>query len=353
MDGPQPPRPSRLSWAVSAALGVASGILLVSQGGINTRLRRDALGDSPIPTACISFSVGLVAVAAVAATHGRLSGVRRDWSFRTAPWYAYLSGLLGPLYVVAAVLLAERLGFAAFQLCTILGQMLVSCLLDGCGLLGLQRRRPTPLHLVALVGLATGTVLAIEGVHDGVSDDPWWQVALFALCATGAGSILPIQAMVNATMAKHLRTPFRAVAFSFFMGAVVLALISGGVLAASGPLSGVRSGEAWMYTGGLCGAFFVTSNAIGIPRIGAAGYSAIFVASQLTTAFAYDAIGAFGFDVVRPTARRVAGVLLATASAVVYQLLPRSAQQPDSPSEEVPEAVVGLAMTTETHTYMS
>ena len=101
---------------------------------------------------------------------------------------------------------------------------------------------------------------------------------------------------------------------------------------------------------GLCGVFLVTSNVVGVPRIGAAGFSAIFVAAQLVTAFVYDSVGAFDFQVrvarasnrvssllhpsvlacntpcasqvVTPTGRRVVGLLLAMAAAVLYQIAP-------------------------------
>jgi hypothetical protein len=94
----------------------------VCQNGINTNLRHVALGDSAFLTACVSFSIGLAAISAIAIAHGQLRGVRRDWSFRDAPWYAYLGGVVGPVYVVIAIFLAEQLGFATFQLCTICGR---------------------------------------------------------------------------------------------------------------------------------------------------------------------------------------------------------------------------------------
>lgn len=316
--------PGRAQKSVAVALGAGAGVVLVSQNGINTNLRRKALDDSPVPTAFVSFAIGLVAISALALAHGQLSGVRRDWSLRQAPWYAYLGGVLGPVYVVAAVVISERLGFAAYQLCAILGQVLAALAIDSCGFLGLQRRRPSPLRLVALLTLSSGTALTVEGIGDQLSGKPWWEIGLYSLAATTAGSIFPVQAMCNKAMQAHVHTPFRAVVVSFIGGSTILFSISAVVVTVSGPLD-VRPGEAWMWTGGLCGAFIVTGNVIGVPRIGAAAYTAVFVACQLATAFVYDSIGAFEFDTIHPTGRRIAGVLLATASAVAYQLAPSTA----------------------------
>jgi uncharacterized membrane protein YdcZ (DUF606 family) len=106
---------TRSTRALAACLGAISGVLLVCQNGINTNLRHAALGEAPFVTACVSFSVGLAAISAVALAHGRLAGVRSDWSFRGAPWYAYMGGVIGPVYVVVSLLLTEQLGYATFQ----------------------------------------------------------------------------------------------------------------------------------------------------------------------------------------------------------------------------------------------
>ena len=57
--------------------------------------------------------------------------------------------------------------------------------------------------------------------------------------------------------------------------------------------------------------------------IGAAAYSAMFIASQLFTAFVFDAVGAFDFVHRTPSARRSVGVVLAVLASVTYQLAPR------------------------------
>jgi len=283
-----------------------------------------------------------VAISFVAIVHGQLKGVRRDWSLRHAPWYAYFGGVIGPVYVVAAIFLSEQLGFATFQLCAILGQVVTSLLLDWRGFLVLEKRPPTWLRIAASVALAGGTALTIEGVGEGLAGQPWWVVTLCALAALPAGAILPVQAAINAVMQQHLHTPYRAVVVSFAGGASLLALITGIVLGASGPLPYVATGEPWMWLGGLCGAFLVTSNVVGVPLIGAAAYSALFVSAQLTTAFLFDSFGAMNFAVVQISARRVAGVVLASLAAVAYQVAPKRPPAVDSRSRTAADVQVNV-----------
>ena len=58
---------------------------------------------------------------------------------RNAPWYSFTGGLLGPVYVVGAILLSQELGFSTFQLCATVGQLIAALVVDA---IGLVRRRP-------------------------------------------------------------------------------------------------------------------------------------------------------------------------------------------------------------------
>eukprot|EP01062_Namystynia_karyoxenos_P035626 TRINITY_DN26057_c0_g1_i1.p2 TRINITY_DN26057_c0_g1~~TRINITY_DN26057_c0_g1_i1.p2 ORF type:complete len:275 (+),score=63.12 TRINITY_DN26057_c0_g1_i1:451-1275(+) len=190
---------------------------------------------------------------------------------------------------------------------------------DACGFLGIRKRRPTLRRVLALLAIGGGAALSIDL---SVNAGSWWEVVLYMLAAAAAAGIFPVQACVNAVMVRHVQTPFRAATISFAGGTIILLLLSVVVVSATTEPLETDSGEVWMWTGGICGATLVTANVIGVPRLGAAAYMAIFIASQLATAFVLDAVGAMGFKKVEPTAQRVCGTLLAAAAAAVYQLPP-------------------------------
>jgi uncharacterized membrane protein YdcZ (DUF606 family) len=106
-----------------------------------------------------------------------------------------------------------------------------------------------------------------------------------------------MQALVNGRLIKHVLTPFRAMAITFGGGALVLGLATPIAVAVQGPLH-LSGGAAWMWLGGTCGVLIVVSNTLGVPKIGAAAFMSIFVSSQMSVAFVYDATGAFGFEQV-------------------------------------------------------
>lgn len=151
-------------------------------------------------------------------------------------------------------------------------------------------------------------------------------VAALLAGAVVSGAGMPVQALLNGVMARHLGTPFRASAVSFaggtlILGALALATGSFGYRVQGGEVH-LEASAPWMWTGGLCGALAITGNIIGVGHLGAAAYSALFVSTQLLAASFFDVVGAFGFKPVEFSMRRVAGVVLATSSSVAYQLAP-------------------------------
>ena len=128
------------------------GMVLPLQAGINAQLRT-GLGH-PLLAALASFGVGTVALLLVAlAARVRLSPA----SLPAMPWWYWTGGLLGALYIGAAVVLAPRLGAATLIAATVAGQMATSLLLDARGWVGFSQQALTPARLV-------GGLLVIAGV---------------------------------------------------------------------------------------------------------------------------------------------------------------------------------------------
>lgn len=128
------------------------GVMLPVQAGVNAQLRT-GLGH-PLLAAFASFAVGTVALGLVAvAARARFSG----GPLTAIPWYQWTGGLLGAVYIAAAVVLAPRLGAAALIAAVVAGQMIASLVLDARGWAGFAQQ---PLTLPRLCG----GVLVIVGV---------------------------------------------------------------------------------------------------------------------------------------------------------------------------------------------
>jgi bacterial/archaeal transporter family-2 protein len=134
-------------------LALAAGVLLPVQAGLNAQLR-SALG-SPIAAAFISFLVGTLALAAATVLFRVSFPVSRAWAV-THP-VQWSGGMIGAVYVLAAVVLAPKLGAGTLVAAVVAGQMVTSLLLDHYGLIGF------PVHVLSPARL-TGAVLVIVGV---------------------------------------------------------------------------------------------------------------------------------------------------------------------------------------------
>jgi transporter family-2 protein len=134
-------------------LALAAGVLLPVQAGLNAQLR-SALG-SPIAAALVSFLVGTAGLATIALLLRTPLPLGRAWT-ATSPWL-WSGGLIGAVYVLAAIVLAPRLGAATLIAAVVAGQMITSLVLDHYGLVGF------PVHSMTLVRLL-GAGLVIAGV---------------------------------------------------------------------------------------------------------------------------------------------------------------------------------------------
>lgn len=144
-------------WLIVLLIACAGGGTAI-QSAINARIGGLA---SPVAGALLNFLVGAAILAPLA-----LSGVlgRIQWQgFAKAPWWAYLGGLFGALFVTAVILAIPRIGAALTFGVVICAQLAVATLLDTYGLLGVA---VTPLNGWRIAGLGfllIGVVLMQRG----------------------------------------------------------------------------------------------------------------------------------------------------------------------------------------------
>ena len=139
--------------ALPVLLALAAGVSIVVQQVLNSSLRT-ALG-SAAWAGFMSYLVGVVCMLVLAlALREPLppAGVAAR-----IPWWAWIGGLFGAIYIILAILLVPHLGAATFVALLVAGQMLASVTFDHHGWLGLAQR---PIDAPRLIGVA----LLIGGV---------------------------------------------------------------------------------------------------------------------------------------------------------------------------------------------
>ena len=89
---------------------------------------------------------------------------------------------------------------------------------------------------------------------------------LFIAMALVLGAILPLQAAINARLAKTAGSPVMAAFVSFAVGTIALMIYL--IIAGQFNFRFVsRSSPVWIWTGGLLGTFFVAGIVVLLPRL--------------------------------------------------------------------------------------
>jgi bacterial/archaeal transporter family-2 protein len=144
---------------ISMLAAILLGMVVTFQLLMNAILAR-AIG-SPYGAAAISIFVAALGAAVMIGFAGR--GDLSRAALAAVPWWVYLAGFIGTLFVVSGVVIAPVTGALLFFVCVVAGQLLGAMLADHFGLFGLQVR---PASLQRLLGLALvlgGAVLVQRG----------------------------------------------------------------------------------------------------------------------------------------------------------------------------------------------
>ena len=113
---------------------------------------------SPVNAAFVSFAVGTAALGILAV----VLQVRPDLAAsRALPWYAWIGGLYGAIFVVAAAWGVPRLGVATTIILMVAGQLLLSVVLDHFGAMGMPKQ-PISLGRIAGVAMVIAGVLMVR-----------------------------------------------------------------------------------------------------------------------------------------------------------------------------------------------
>lgn len=135
-----------------------AGWMVALQAPTNAMLAR--AGGSPVLAALISFAVGTAALLSVwLATESRPTSS----SLGSLPWYAWLGGIYGAIYVAVAAYAAPRIGVATLITVVIAGQIVMALWLDHMGALGLEREPLSPVRILGAMLVLAGVFLVRRG----------------------------------------------------------------------------------------------------------------------------------------------------------------------------------------------
>lgn len=144
-------------------------------------------------------------------------------------------------------------------------------------------------------------------------------VWLYFLVCLFAGALMPLQAGVNAQLARWVGHPVTASLVSFAVGTLALFAYTLASRPQLPPLAALTTAPWWFWVGGLLGGVFVTAAAAFAPRLGAATFISVTIAGQVFVSILLDHFGVVGFAARPVTAPRIIGALLLIAGVLLVR----------------------------------
>jgi len=150
-----PPQPSPSTFWSITLLVFGTGVLTAFQHGMNARFSRVA-GHS-FHGGMLNFAVGLAAAGLFWLFFSRGQLPSRD-ILTTGPWWMWLGGICGAVYICTAVFAVPRIGAAYYIAALVTGQLAASMFIDHFGLVGLIVKEMTPGKWIGLVLMIAGLI---------------------------------------------------------------------------------------------------------------------------------------------------------------------------------------------------
>ena len=140
---------------------------------------------------------------------------------------------------------------------------------------------------------------------------------LYIALALAVGVMLPIQVGINSELARRVSSPITASLFSFSVGTIGLLIC---VWIARVPWPGwiaMTTFPAWLWLGGLIGAFAVFGGVVSGPKIGFLALAALVLAGQLVASLILDHNGWLGFPIREMSLGRISGSILLLIAVIL------------------------------------
>ena len=122
------------------------GAILPVQAVLNTKLGRQTGG--PLISSLLSFLVGLICLFIIN-LFANYSAFTNMKLLSVSPWYVWMGGLLGAIYVSCVIFVNQQQGVALTFALVVAGQIFISLLIDHFGLFGSFVR---PLSIPKIIG---------------------------------------------------------------------------------------------------------------------------------------------------------------------------------------------------------
>ena len=247
-------------------IALSAGFLLANQGPINADLRK--IIGSPFWAAVLSQIIGTIFLAFISLV--LVGHLFPSFAFIGAhPWWIWIGGFIGPIYVTSTVFLFPRLGALQTVILPILGQILMGVGIDRFGWFSSQQIPLTFLRAVGILITIIGILLAVAlPALKQKQQEKTKQQLLLQVWAVISGTFLSVQQAINGHLGSLLNRPVQASFLSFFLGLIAILIVTLIIEQKLPKVELLKKAKAWNALGGVWGGLFVLGAILAVPQIG-------------------------------------------------------------------------------------
>jgi bacterial/archaeal transporter family-2 protein len=139
------------------------------------------------------------------------------------------------------------------------------------------------------------------------------------IAAIAAGTLIPLQAGINASLRAQIGSPYYATLISVLVSSLSIGVLCLVMRFPVPAMSSMAHCPWWQWIGGIVGVVYIFAVLVLAPKLGATALVASIVAGQLICSLLMDQFGLVGFAQHSMNIGRVAGVILLFAGVVLIQ----------------------------------
>lgn len=302
-------------------LAFFTGFVIPLQTAANGNLKRQMR--SPFLASCINCSVGACVLTVLILASGESFYRPLDFLL-SLDWWLYLSGPLGAVILIVAIVLSARLGMLGTSLSTMTGMMVSGLVFDANGWFNLQVHPFSGARALALILMLIGLAIALNlpsylhkhGAKLSLATIGWFLVG----CVSG--TLLTTQGAINAIFRVEIGSVLVCAWISMILTALIVLIIALCLRHSPTRILELQvKGRYWIFIGGFIGATTIIATALFVPLIGAGTTMTLGVAGQLCCAMLMDHIGLWEVEVRRIRITQIVGLILIVGAVALIRPL--------------------------------
>ncbi|GLB46069.1 membrane protein [Philodulcilactobacillus myokoensis] len=302
-------------------IGLLIGVELPLQTSINSSLGKRA--GSPFLATTTNFAVGTIFLAIVTLLIGQSLWISKA-ALVANPWWIWLGGILGDIAITANVLLFPRLGAIQTVIMPILGQIIMSMMIDNFGLFHSPEFPFTWIRLVGVLVLFAGVLIVVvqPGLLSQDKETKSHGALLWQIIGVIAGMCQASQTAINGQLGVALNSPIKASYVSFITGTIALIVFVGILEHDFNHLKRAigKGNPWWLWIGGIMGSLFVLGNLFIAPRIGTGAAVVLALLGNIIGSLIVDKFGVFDSPKKFVGGRQYAGIAIMILGVVLVKL---------------------------------